>query len=307
MLRAYADIATGAPEALLLHLRTQVERHGLHPAPEAGGLIYRAEGMEVSLMRRPACIRIGLAAPDAGHLAWLQEEAGAIIAGFSGAEGAALRWSGVLRPTPEMRLALERVADLLPGLRRFSFRSSPAPAGDGWHLRLAAKGAPWRYYTISRQEGALLDIDVVMHSEAALGGWAARAKPGDALRARGPGRAETLTTDRIFAAADLSGAPALARLLRENPAARGVCVIAGPEEIIPYLAAPPGVALQRVNAEADLAAALRAATPPPGALSAWFAGEAESAKAARRYFSETLKLPPERRRAAAYWRRGAQK
>ncbi|MDQ0728428.1 NADPH-dependent ferric siderophore reductase [Microbacterium sp. W4I20] len=100
--------------------------------------------------------------------------------------------------------------------------SLPVPAGDWWETPEGAPAAPMRTYTISgvRPDAGELDIDFVVHEAGVAGPWAARAEPGHVLGLNTPtglySPPEGITWQVL--AADLTGLPAVARLVAEAPA-----------------------------------------------------------------------------------------
>lgn len=312
-LRAEALIEAAEPAALFAHLRARIEVHGLKPVGDGAELVYLADGMEVRLARNGAQVILRLAAPDSAHLAWLRERAEGYVTEFSEADALGAAWRGDLEKPLPARLTLLRRAEILPGLHRFTFHTDKTLKGSGPHLRLRPEGVKTpRCYTIRAIRGDELDIDVVMHGAGALAGWAVGAQPEAILEATGPGGALAPPAARLLIGGDSSALPAMALILDENPAARGLCIYAAPEEAAGYLRPPSGITMLRAADEAELAELMGAAAQIPleanlsqPDISLWFAGEAETAHYLRKIFSRNTKLPPARRRSAAYWRRGA--
>lgn len=172
-----------------------------------------------------------------------------------------------------------------------------------------------RTYTIRRIDAASgeLDIDFVRHGDASPGSrFAARARPGDWLGITGPGGGTIPLQEWSLLAGDETALPAIARVLEAAPpAAQGVALIevADAAEIQP-LRHPPGFSLRWLprDGAAHGAPLLQAvcATPWPeqGAVSAWAACEARTARALRERWGADPRLPRGQFRAAAYWREG---
>ncbi|MCW2809825.1 MAG: putative siderophore-interacting protein, partial [Friedmanniella sp.] len=112
----------------------------------------------------------------------------------------------------------------------------------------------------------------------------------------------------LLLAADLTGLPALARILRGL--APGVTAYAYVE--VPELAdrqpLPSPATLHLTwrtpqDGPGRLVADVRGFTPPAGPGYVWFAGEAADSRAVRRHVRGTLGWPVERYRSLGYWQR----
>lgn len=153
-----------------------------------------------------------------------------------------------------------------------------------------------RTYTIRAVDP--LVIDFARHGDGVASAWAERARPGDGLvlwRQRGwyappPG------TDWIVLVADLTGLPAVARILDQHDATTPVTVLTD-IALDGYLPVEPRVG--------PLETAMRAFTPPPGDGYVWYAGESGAARGARRLWRDGHGLPRDRVTAVGYWRADA--
>lgn len=109
------------------------------------------------------------------------------------------------RPEPKIFDVLS-AEQLTPNMRRVSIGGDALqgfPEGqEGGYLKLMLPGADpsdrpsVRTYTIRRQRPSALDIDFALHGKGGAGGpavsWAQNARPGDKIKAGGPGPAKRL-------------------------------------------------------------------------------------------------------------------
>ncbi|MEU9624513.1 siderophore-interacting protein [Streptomyces sp. NPDC048155] len=91
----------------------------------------------------------------------------------------------------------------------------------GWQTPEGRPVAPMRTYTIRsvRPEAGEIDIDFVLHDHGVASGWAAAACPGDVIGLCSPTALYSPPADLAWQVliADLTGLPAVARLLEETP------------------------------------------------------------------------------------------
>jgi len=151
----------------------------------------------------------------------------------------------------------------------------------------------------------------VLHDRGPGTTWAATAGPGDRVRldhARSWYRPAPTTAWQLLVA-DLSGLPALARIIEELSDGAVVTVIAEvavPEDL-EYLPTRPGVTVVSSvgtgngYAPSTLAQLAREFTPPAGQGYCWFAGEAAESRAVRKHF-RGLGWTVEQLDVTGYWR-----
>jgi NADPH-dependent ferric siderophore reductase len=159
------------------------------------------------------------------------------------------------------------------------FRPEDHPGGEG------------RTYSVRRHDGALITLDVMLHSRGPGTAWASAVVPGTRVgldHARSWYRPAPGTQWQLLVS-DLSGLPAAARIIEELPVdtfATLIVEVACPEDL-DYLPQHPGVGVQaRVgsgngSAPNTLAASVRELALPAGRGYCWFAGEASEARAVR--------------------------
>jgi len=175
-----------------------------------------------------------------------------------------------------------------------------------------------RDYTPRRHDpaaGTLL-IDFALHEAGPATAWAEAAKPGDRLLLGGPRGSMVIPTnfDWHLLAGDETALPAIGRRLEELPPgtrAFAFVEVEGPEDELPLggVAEASVTWVHRRGAPAGqsglLAAALSAATFPPGDFHAWVACESQAAKALRAQLLAEKGADRRWLKAAGYWKRGA--
>jgi NADPH-dependent ferric siderophore reductase len=336
---ASVAVVIDRPEEAIGRLCRMIERHCLEP--ESAGLAdirYRFGASEAVITREAGGVGIRLATDSAGTLYFLKETAEAYLAEIDPSCVAALDWSedGAPAAAPGLReITLRGAADILPGLRRFTFAAedlAPFTTG-GLHVRLLVPPAPglaprwpapgprggliWpaapdrpavRAYTLRhvRPASSEIDIDVLMHGPQALAGWASEARPGDRLAMLGPGGGDVPPEGRwLLLGGEASALPALARMLEARPGATGRCIVSAPPEAAQYLACPAGIDLTIVppGGAADMAEALGAGVPAKDAAPyVWFGGERSAARELRARLRRLPGIGPGDVSVSSYWR-----
>lgn len=157
----------------------------------------------------------------------------------------------------------------------------------------ASSDAEGRNYSVRYSDGDRIVVDIVLHARGLATTWAAGAAPGDRVgldHARswyrpGPG------TDWQLLVADLSGLPAIARIIEELPddmPATAIVEVAEQEDLA-YLTARSNVTVVASvgtgngHAASELAGLIRAQVLPDGRGYCWFAGEAAESRAVRKH------------------------
>jgi len=225
-------------------------------------------------------------------------------------------------PKPETHLIVTATERLSPGMVRVWFRSPDLGAFrdsvfTDRYVKLIFEGPDGpvlRTYTALEPDldRGTLAIDFVVHgTEGIAGPWAAQARPGDTIDARGPGGAYAPdpSADWHLFAGDEAGLPAiragLAALADDDPAAVGYAVIEVPDRDheLP-LARPEGIELIWLR-EGALAAAVRALPWREGRVHAFVHGEAQAVMhGIRPYLLAERGVPREDVSISGYWRRG---
>ncbi|MFD8389284.1 siderophore-interacting protein [Streptomyces sp. NPDC059680] len=171
-----------------------------------------------------------------------------------------------------------------------------------------------RTYTVRawNPEHRELTLDFVVHGDEGLAGpWAARVRPGEAVRFMGPGGAYAPdpAADWHLLAGDESALPAIARSLEALPAgarAHAFVEVSGPEEEQKIDSDVAVVWLHRADRPVGeaLLEAVRALEFPEGRVHAFVHGEAGFVKELRRLLRVDLSIPREDLSISGYWRLG---
>ncbi|KZF03969.1 MAG: siderophore-interacting protein [Rhodococcus sp. (in: high G+C Gram-positive bacteria)] len=178
-----------------------------------------------------------------------------------------------------------------------------------------------RSYTVRAFDprGPFLDVDFVVHDGGIAADWALRAKPGDRLElseARGWYGPPSDSGWQLLVA-DMTGLPALTRVIEQLPADSRAFVIAtvpdgGDEQTV---ATQGKVSYQWLHtclpergktsstATPSLPQAVRSFSLPDGPGHVWVATEASEARSIRKYFHRELSWDPTRFQIKGYWRR----
>ncbi|WP_170297194.1 siderophore-interacting protein [Georgenia thermotolerans] len=174
-----------------------------------------------------------------------------------------------------------------------------------------------RDYTPRALHDGGLDIDVVLHAHPGpVSAWAERAVPGDPVAIAGPRSSQLLpAADHLLLGGDETALPALARWLERAPAGLPVDVLVelsdpADAEYLAAVARPEHALHVRYRGDAApgtttlLADAVRAVPARAGTGYAWFAGEAGSLVAVRRWLRHDSAFARGNVKVDGYWRRG---
>ncbi|MCW2840471.1 MAG: NADPH-dependent ferric siderophore reductase [Aeromicrobium sp.] len=194
---------------------------------------------------------------------------------------------------------------------------------DNWAITYpeGATEPDFRVYTISDHRvvdgETQIDLDIALHDEGVGSDWARGCRPGDqvgliephGLYAAPAGIAWQLLV------ADITGVPALARILRglepEQKAVVHVVVTDERDEIPLPSAADVDLTWEVVAKDTDICEALSEAVTtrelPDADRYVWLAGEARSSRAVRRHLRRELKWPQSDFYTCGYWQIEAEK
>ena len=179
----------------------------------------------------------------------------------------------------------------------------------------------FRVYTISDHrvvEGKTqIDLDIALHDEGVGSDWVRRCQRGDQVGLIEPHGLYAAPADVAWQllVADITGLPALARILRGLSAGQKVVahvVLTDPADEIPLpSAADVDVTWQVVAKDTDICEALAEAVTsrelPASDRYVWLAGEARASRAARRHLRRELKWPQSDFYTCGYWQIDAEK
>jgi NADPH-dependent ferric siderophore reductase len=175
------------------------------------------------------------------------------------------------------------------GLRAPSCVTGP----DGTRVVDSSSGAQGRNYSVRRQDGDRIDLDLVLHAHGPGARWARTARPGDRVgldHARSWYSPDPASTWQLLVT-DLSGLPAAARIIEHHPVGTPATAIVEvlDADDLRYLPAHPdvdvvaSVGTGNGYAPSRLARHVRDHRMPNGHGYCWFAGEAAESRAVRKY------------------------
>jgi len=179
----------------------------------------------------------------------------------------------------------------------------------------------FRVYTISDHRvvdgQTQLDLDIALHDEGIGSDWVRRCQPGDQVGLIEPHGLYAAPADVSWQllVADITGVPALARILRglsDGQRAEVHIVLTDPADEIPLpSAADVDVTWQVVAKDTDICEALEVAVTsrelPEGDRYVWLAGEARASRAVRRHLRRELTWPQSDFYTCGYWQIEAEK
>ena len=191
--------------------------------------------------------------------------------------------------------------ELSPRLRRIALHVEDLPAldvKDGGDSAVGVyfdpeSGSDGRNYTVRHHTGDRIELDVVLHAHGPGSTWAATATPGDRVgldHARSWYRPQP-TADWQLLVADLSGLPALARIVEELPGGTPVTALVevadkADLEYLPHhpdVTVLPAIGTGNGHAPSQLADLVRQFALPDGRGYCWFAGEAAESRGVRKH------------------------
>lgn len=179
-----------------------------------------------------------------------------------------------------------------------------------------ATGSPdGRNYSVRHQQEDRITVDVVLHDRGPGTEWAATTRLGDRVgldHARSWYRPEP-ASDWQMLVGDLSGLPAMARILEELPAGTPALVLIEVLEAddLDYLPRRPGTTLLpsvgagNGHSASTLARSVRELELPGGRGYCWFAGEAAESRAVRKQL-RAMGWTTDQYDIAGYWRQDSE-
>ncbi|MEM7208472.1 MAG: MFS transporter [Pseudomonadota bacterium] len=310
------------------------------PAP--GCLRMEAMGCTVLMQTRNQAIDIRIETPTENFMIFIRDNIIEHIREIDAQAVDEMRWEGGVRvgqmPANFYILRATNRREIFPGLIRVTLAGDGVKSlvNDGIHIRLMMPeqrgrqpvwpvigkngGLVWpegedrlhtRFVTIRaiRLNQCEIDVDIAHHSGGLISDWAALRGDHQQVGVMGPGGEMHLpATENIILAADLTGLPAVARLI---DAAGG--------HVTGYLfgAAPSQQALNQYLPQSNLKViaipldtfdkkvtdTIKHCTDDTVPY-AWFAGEFTTARAAREVFQNRFGLSRKDRHCMAYWRKG---
>jgi len=176
--------------------------------------------------------------------------------------------------------------------------------------------APGRTYTVRHDDrpARRIVVDVLMHGDGIGTAWADQVAGGDTvvLAHANSWYRPPATADWQLLVADMSGLPALARILDTPPTTATTAIVELVDETdLAYLPDQPNVLVLPLfgtgNGVSDSALAQHVVshTRAGGTGYCWFAGEARDARAVRKHLRHEQRWVPEQLDVMGYWRRSS--
>jgi NADPH-dependent ferric siderophore reductase len=206
---------------------------------------------------------------------------------------------------------MRRVVFELP---RLSELQLPGAGDEALGIYFDAGVDTGRNYTVRRRGPGAHEItcDFVLHQRGVASDWARTARIGDRVtfdHARSWYRPESGTAWQLLIA-DLSGLPALARIIEELPDGTDATAIVevADDSDLDYLLAPPDLTVFTTVgtgnglAPSRLAELVRAHAHPTGRGYCWFAGETVATREVRKHLRSVHDWAPDQYDIVGYWR-----
>ncbi|SJN10751.1 Iron-chelator utilization protein [Leucobacter sp. 7(1)] len=193
--------------------------------------------------------------------------------------------------------------------------SLPIATADSWETAEGTPEAPMRTFTIRevRPELGELDIDFVIHPTGIAGPWAAAAQPGHVLGLNSPTGlyAPPEGTEWQVLAADLTGLPAVARIIASVPETIRTRVVIEVPSDADRIALPAGANVDVTwvfsgngHGPSALGQIVRSVINPRFSFDhgyVWVAGETVALRDVRKFLRRELELPATQFKVVGYW------
>ncbi|SMR83542.1 NADPH-dependent ferric siderophore reductase, contains FAD-binding and SIP domains [Aliiroseovarius halocynthiae] len=155
------------------------------------------------------------------------------------------------------------------------------------------------------QQAGTITADVFRHDGGRASDWAGTVKTGDSVAMIGPGGGGIVQTDEILICGDETAFPAIARIIDTLPATcTGAVRLLSTSGARDYpMPAHPGLALQWLSPEEDLADAAIAALDQLTSPFLWFSAESQPVAKLRKA-DAIARIDKSQRYVAAYWTKG---
>ena len=192
------------------------------------------------------------------------------------------------------------------GLAEFATTGVP----DEWVALTVPGQFQTRYYTVRSWDGDELVLDVVVHEHGLVTEWATGDCVGDTVTVSEPKGSFKMPADAewLLLVADLTGLPAIARIIETFPDLPVTAWVETPDEPIEgYVDADITWSTPPPNTESATAAIVESIDWPPGVGYFWMAGESSQMRAIRKHLMRELRLPGTAYDVMGYWRGGGQK
>lgn len=329
--------------AILDSCETHFTEHGINcTRPEAQQLLMEAMGCHVEMTVQDKAVQVRIETPNDNFMVFIRDEIVEHVAQIDAQAAEQMCWNGGIqigsRPSNFRIVRAIKRREVFPGLIRVTLSGLDVDAlnSDGIHVKVMMPekrgrtpvwpvigengGITWpqgddklhtRFVTIRhiRLPEREIDVDIAHHEGGLISDWAALQGDEQQVGVMGPGGDTHLpSTDNIILSADLTGLPALARLIEgvDGDVSGRLFAAAPSQESLEAYLPPANLEITAMNPGtfADEIPAMIAQCPSKELHYGWFAGEFTTARTIRSVFQERFGLFKKDQHSMAYWRKG---
>jgi NADPH-dependent ferric siderophore reductase len=213
------------------------------------------------------------------------------------------------------QLSTHFVRLVLGGEGLAGFASSGVP--DEWVALTVPGQFQVRYYTVRSWADGELVLDVVVHDHGLVTEWASGDCAGDTVTISEPKSSFAMPPDAqwLILVGDLTGLPAMARIIESNPGVPVTAWCEVPDDELSSYSDYIGTAVEAQvhwvsppeGVESATAAVVERIAWPEGEGYFWMAGESAQMRAIRKHLMREVKLPNTAYDVMGYWRGGGQR
>ncbi len=338
-----STLSTGETKAALDHCQQVFSDHGINcTRPEPDYLLMKEMGCKVEMRAQDRSVDIRIETPNENFMTFIREEVVEHLGEIDPDAVLEMRWTGGINvgemPTNFRILRAAKRREVFPGLVRVTLSGIDVTSltKDGIHIRVMMPetrgrkpvwpviaengGIAWpqgddklhhRFVTIRqiRLKEREIDVDVAHHEGGLISQWAVLDDDRQEVGVMGPGGDLHLpSTKNVVLAADLTGLPAIARLIDQaDGQVTGHVFAAAPSwaELEAYLP-PSGLTVHALPPERfdEVVVDLVQKEVSGDVGYAWFAGEFSTAQAMRSVFKSQYGLAKKQQLSVSYWRKG---
>ncbi|WP_078121381.1 MFS transporter [Thiosocius teredinicola] len=305
-------------------------------------LLMEAMGCKVEMLGHATAVDIRIETPTDNFMIFIRDEIVEHVGEIDLRAAQSMRWSGGIGvgelPSNFRILRAVRRQEIFPGFIRVTLAGVDVEAltSGGIHIKVMMPaergrkpvwpvisengGIAWpegddklhaRFVTIRhiRLQEREIDIDVAHHAGGLISDWAALEGDDQEVGVMGPGGDTDLPkTENVILAADLTGLPALARLIEASQGRVTGCLFAAApsQQVLEDYLPPSGLQVRALNPATfadDVVDGISHCTTDSVPY-AWFAGEFATARTLRTVLQERFGLHKKQQHSMAYWRQG---
>ncbi len=305
-------------------------------------LLMEAMGCRVEMQGLATAVDIRIETPTDNFMIFIRDEIVEHVGEIDLQAAQSTRWSGGIEvgelPSNFRILRAVRRQEIFPGFIRVTLAGVDVQAltSGGIHIKVMMPaergrkpvwpvisengGIAWpegddelhaRFVTIRhiRLQEREIDIDIAHHAGGLISDWAALEGDDQEVGVMGPGGdTDLLATENVILAADLTGLPALARLIEASQGRVTGCLFAAApsQKMLEDYLPPSGLQVTALNPATfadDVVGGVSHCTTDTVPY-AWFAGEFTTARKLRAVLQERFGLYKKQQHSMAYWRQG---